>query len=57
MPTNEPIRAEAPSPELPSPEHAKLDRMEEAQHRGLHTWQIVMGAGFALWLVTFLGEL
>lgn len=66
MHTNEPVGPELPSPELPSPQHpspelpspahAKLERMEEAQHRGLRTWQIVMGVGFALWLVTFLGE-
>ena len=52
MHTNEP----AARPELPEPEHSKLERMEEAQQRGLRGWQIVMGAGFVLWLFIFVGE-
>lgn len=33
-----------------------LERMREAQHRGIHPWQAVMGFGVLIWALLFLNE-
>ena len=40
-----------------SEQRAETERRREAQHRGLHGWQIAMGFGFLLWVLLFVGEM
>ena len=47
---------EPPQAVIESERQAKLDRIEEARHRGLHAWQIVMAFGFGVWGLLFLNE-